>query len=116
MLNVHVLVLCSVGAARLNPGATAVRSRLQGVARAAVVMGGKTEELDTAGFSEAAQGDTPLVVDVYAHWYAHDACSMPLLSQTPLPPKRSPCSTTLSRATHLHVPFASASTGVGHAS
>ena len=57
-----------VGARRTATGvAPPVRSRACG-ARASAMMGGKAEELDTNGFSQAAQGSVPLLVDVYAHW------------------------------------------------
>lgn len=58
-------------ASALHPGtgaAPAVRSRVRGFARTTAAMGAKAEELDSDGFSKAAQGDVPLIVDVYAHW------------------------------------------------
>lgn len=46
----------------------AVRLRVGSASRASALMGAKCEELDTDSFSKAAQGDVPLLVDVYATW------------------------------------------------
>ncbi|KAJ1640782.1 thioredoxin-like protein [Pavlovales sp. CCMP2436] len=51
-----------------TPRSAVLRTRVRGMSRASALMGGKAEELNTEGFSVAAQGDVPLVVDVYATW------------------------------------------------
>jgi thioredoxin len=70
-------VLACFAAVRIAPGTAGVRSGIAPVAlrsmlvhrqsRATVTMS-KAEELNTEAFSAAAQGELPLLVDVYAHW------------------------------------------------
>ena len=55
------------GVAPGAPGAVRTNLHARRLSRAAVTMS-KAEEMTTEAFSAAAQGELPLLVDVYAHW------------------------------------------------